>query len=406
MSLRGVPRDKNRARPAPVDDETGMFIEKVKIGFPVVKRRLAVINLETIQRHLGKLVVLLPMALLIIYLVIFSHPRYVSDSTVAIKRASDIDGSSLNVGLLLGASNPSSVEDALYLKEYINSPDMLAILDKQLNFHEAFSQSGLDFFYHLPHEVTAEKFLDYYRNRISVSWDDKNGLLTIQTQGFTPAFAQRFNKAVLKESERFINELSHRIARDQQQFAESEMEKARAKLDDSKRMLLTYQNSNNVLDPQAQALAASTLVNTLMGQKIQMEAELRNLLTYLREDAPQVVSARNAIDSLATQIEEEKSKITAPDGHRLNRMAVDFEEIKSQVAFDTEIYKLALTSIEKTRVEAARKLKVLSVISSPQRPEESRFPDIPYLLASWLLVCGLLFGTIKLLLAVIEDHKD
>ena len=87
-------------------------------------------------------------------------------------------------------------------------------------------------------------------------------------------------------------------------------------------------------------------------------------------------------------------------------MAVDFEEIKSQVAFDTEIYKLALTSIEKTRVEAARKLKVLSVISSPQRPEESRFPDIPYLLASWLLVCGLLFGTIKLLLAVIEDHKD
>jgi len=146
-----------------------MFIEKVRTGIPAVKRRLAVINLETIQRHLGKLVVLIPMALLIIYLVIFSQPRYVSESTVAIKRSSDIDGSSLNVGLLLGASNPSSVEDALYLKEYINSPDMLAILDKQLNFHEAFSQSGLDFLYHLPQQVTAEKFLDYYRNRIAVS---------------------------------------------------------------------------------------------------------------------------------------------------------------------------------------------------------------------------------------------
>jgi capsular polysaccharide transport system permease protein len=87
-------------------------------------------------------------------------------------------------------------------------------------------------------------------------------------------------------------------------------------------------------------------------------------------------------------------------------MAVDFEEIKSKVAFDTELYKLALTSIEKTRVEAARKLKVLSVISSPQQPQESTFPNTPYLIACWLLVCCLLFGTLKLLLAVIEDHRD
>lgn len=104
-----------------------------------------------------------------------------------------------------------------------------------------------------------------------------------------------------------------------------------------------------------------------------MEADLRNLLTYLREDAPQVVSARNAIQSLQAQIDEEQSKITAPQGDKLNRMAVDFEEIKSKVEFNTELYKLTLTSIEKTRVEAARKLKVLSVISSPQLPQESSF---------------------------------
>ena len=211
---------------------------------------------------------------------------------------------------------------------------------------------------------------------------------------------------MLKESERFINEMSHRIARDQLAFAETEMEKARQRLDASKAELLSYQDNNNVLDPQAQAQAASTLVNTLMGQKIQMEADLRNLLTYLREDAPQVVSARNAIQSLQAQIDEEKSKITAPQGDKLNRMAVDFEEIKSKVEFNTELYKLTLTSIEKTRVEAARKLKVLSVISSPQWPQESSFPNIPYLIACWLLVCCLLFGTLKLLLAVIEDHRD
>lgn len=370
------------------------------------KKRLDVVSLTNLTRHLGKLVIILPMALLIIYLAIFSQPRFMSESKVAIKRSDDLASNSVNFGLLLGAINPSSVEDALYLKEYINSPDMLAVLDKQLNFREAFSQSGLDFLHHLSPDETAEKFLRYYRERISVTYDDKAGLLAIRTQGFTPEFALNFNKAVLKESERFINELSHRIARDQLTFAEKEMEKSRSRLNNSKTELLAYQNSNNVLDPEAQALAASSLVNTLMGQKIQMEAELRTLLTYLRDDAAQVVSVRNAIASMQAQIDNEKGKITAPQGDKLNRMAVEFEEIRSRVTFDNELYKLALTSIEKTRVEAARKLKVLSVISSPQQPQESTFPQIPYLIACWLLVCCLMFGTLKLLLAVIEDHRD
>ncbi|MEO3990172.1 capsule biosynthesis protein [Pseudocitrobacter cyperus] len=358
------------------------------------------------QRYLAHIFITAPMALLLIYLMIFSQPRYMSESKVAVKRPNEIDNSSLNVGLLLGASNPSSAEDSLYLKEYINSPDMLMALDKRLNFHQAFSQSGWDVFFHLAGDATTEEFLDYYRSRISIAYDEKSGLLNIQTQGFTPEFAQAFNLAVLKESERFINELSHRISREQMQFAEEELRQTRQRLNESKKQLLAYQNKNNVLDPAASAEAATTLVNTLIAKKIEMEADLRNLLTYLRADAPQVVSTKNAIKALQAQIDEEQSKITAPEGKKLNSMAVDFEEIKGTVAFDTDLYALALKALEKTRMESARKLKTLSVISSPQRPEESSFPNIPYLLISWLLVCGLLFGTAKLLLGIIEDHKD
>jgi len=283
---------------------------------------------------------------------------------------------------------------------------MLNILNHDLNFFQAFGSSGLDFLNHLSDKVTREELFSYYLQRVTANYDDKTGLMTIGTQGFTPEFAQQFNHAVLKESERFINEISHKIAREQQAFAEEEMHKAQARLNISKARMLAFQNQNNVLDPKAQALAAVTLVNMLVSQQIQLQADLRNLLTYLREDAPQVVSAKNAIASLGKQIEQEKSKITAPEGHKLNSMAVDFEEINSQVAFDSDMYKLALTSIEKTRLESARKLKVLSVISSPQVPQETRFPNIPYLIASTMLVCCLLFGTIKLLLAIVDDHKD
>lgn len=383
-----------------------MSTQKVKLLASSLRARTAKINLALIQQHLAWIVIGAPMALLIIYLVIFSQPRYMSESKVAVKRPSDIEGASLSVGLLLGAANPSSAEDSLYLKEYVNSADMLKALDKQLNFHDAWSKSGLDFIYHLSKDTTAEQFLNYYRDRISVTFDDKTGLLAIQTQGFEPEFAQRFNLAVLKESERFINELSHKIARDQLNFAQEELQQARIRLDKSKNELLTYQNQYNILDPEASATAATSVVMALQSKKIELEAELRNLLSYLREDAPQIVTTQNAIKALQAQIDAEQSKITAPGGNKLNSMAADFEEIKARVTFDTEMYKMAIKAIEKTRLESARKLKVLSVISSPQLPEESTFPNSGYLLASWLLVCCLLFGTIKLLLAVIEDHKD
>ncbi|HAU8263929.1 TPA: capsule biosynthesis protein [Kluyvera intermedia] len=383
-----------------------MSTHKVKLLASSLRACTAKFNLAWIQQHLAWIVIAAPMALLVIYLVIFSQPRYMSESKVAVKRPSDIEASSLNVGLLLGASTSSSGEDSLYLKEYINSADMLKVLDKQLDFHDAWSHSGLDFIYHLSKDTTAEQFLNYYRDRISVVFDDKTGLLTIQTQGFTPEFSQRFNKAVLKESERFINELSHKIARDQQNFAQEELRQARVRLDKSKAELLNYQNQNNILDPEVSATAATSLVMTLQGKKVELEAELRNLLSYLREDAPKVISIRNSVKALQAQIDAEQNKITAPGDKKLNSMAADFDEIKARVTFDTEIYTMAIKAIEKTRLEAARKLKVLSVISSPQQPEESSFPRSGYLLASWLLVCCLLFGTIKLLLAVIEDHKD
>lgn len=52
--------------------------------------------------HLWQWMIVAPMALLIVYLAIFSQPRFVSESKVAVKRPNEIDSASLNVGLLLG----------------------------------------------------------------------------------------------------------------------------------------------------------------------------------------------------------------------------------------------------------------------------------------------------------------
>ena len=39
-------------------------------------------------------------------------------------------------------------------------------------------------------------------------------VLAMQAEGFEPAYAQQLNQAILEESERFVNESSHRVARE------------------------------------------------------------------------------------------------------------------------------------------------------------------------------------------------
>lgn len=363
--------------------------------------------LRPLQRDkLAALLIALPLLLTSLYFFTLSQDRYVSEAKVVVKRGADDKAGSLDLGMLLGSGASTLREDAMLLQQYIHSPDMLARLDQALNLKQAFGQpAGWDWLYRLPAGAAREDVLDYYRNRVEVQFDDKTSLLVIRSQGFTPEFAQKLNHAILAESERFINELSHKISREDMAFAQREVDNAYAELSQAREKLLAYQNRNGLIDPHAQAQAAGQLVAELEGKQAQMEAELRNLQSYLQGDSPQVASARNALDALKTQIVHEKAKLASPDDDKLNRKASQFQEIRSWVEFRTDLYRLALTALEKAKVAAAHKQKSLAVISSPQFPELAEYPRRLYTLASLLLIATLLYGITRLALSIIEDHK-
>ncbi len=358
------------------------------------------------KRFLPHLLIGVPMILAAIYLFGIAADRYVTEAKVMVKRAGGAEGGAPDLGALLAGSYSLAREDALYLKEYILSPDMLARLDRSLDLRRAFGEAGPDIFHRLAADAPEEQFLDYYRARVEVSFDDKTSLLTVRTEGFTPVFAQRFNQAILAEAESFINDISHKIAREQMDFAGHEVERSRHRLDAARDALLAHQNLHGVLDPVAQAEAAGKLVADLEARRAQFEAELRQLKSYLNADTPQVVTMQNAIRALEAQAAQEKSKLAAPGAPKLNRVAAQFLEAKATVEFNTDLYKLSLTALENTRIEAARKIKNLVVVSSPHLPEEAERPRRALILASLLLVSSLLYGLVRLAWAVIEDHRE
>jgi len=255
-------------------------------------------NFDAASINFAKWVIVIPMILVVFYYLLIAADRYVSESKIIILKSTDAvagsSGSGISLPSILGAGGASQ-EDALHLKEFIESPDMLDLLDKQLHYKREFGLHGVDLLYWLASWVSREYGLEFYRSRIDLKFDEKNGILTIATQGFTPEIAQQVNQTILRESERFMNELSHRVAREQMAFASDEVRRARQELDKAKGSLLGYQNRFGLLDPAGAADTTNRIAAELEGQLASKEADLKAARELMADSAPQVLNLRNTI---------------------------------------------------------------------------------------------------------------
>lgn len=359
-------------------------------------------------KRLKIVIIFVPMVLATIYYAAFAVNRYVSESTVALQQsggdASGLPGAAL---MLAGLGSPDRNE-TLYLLQYVQSLALLKELDAKLDLRKHYEAERLDAFSRLWGGASQERFLDYYRSRVDVVLDDASSTLTVRTQGFDPAFAQQLNEAILKASERFVNEMSHSLARERLDFGEHELARAAERLQAARTEVLSFQSKNGLLDPTVQAEASSALSAQMQASISKSEAELRGLRSFMTEDAPQVKALRAQIAATQAQLEADRARTTrgGATADRVGELALEFQALRMRAEFALDAYKAALLAIESARIEATRKIKSLAIIEPPSLPETAEYPRRLYNLATLLVVCLLIYLVTRLVIATIREHQD
>lgn len=358
-------------------------------------------------RGLKLFLIVVPILLLAGYYATFAAERYVSETTVTVRQANH-EGSALpGVALLLGGINPPSREDTLFVREYVHSLDLLKRLDERLKLREHFATGTRDPFLRLPPDAPQEEFLEYYRSRVEVAFDDVSSLLTLRVQGFDPAFAQRLAQEILRDSETFVNGFSQSIAREQMKFAQSELTSAADRLQHTKSRLMQFQDQHNVLDPTARARASARARDRTQAQLSRQETELRTLQSYLNDNAAPVQAQRAQVEALRRQLEIERARPLKSSGDaKLTQLASQFRDLGMQVAFAEDTYKVALAAVENARIDAVRKLKTLVVIEPPALPQSAAYPRRLYNMATLFVACCLIYAITRLVITTIRDHQD
>ena len=123
----------------------------------------------------------LPVFLSSIYFYSIGRSRYFVRSDIVVRKASNNSQNNFDISNIIGAGNQSSLEDALFLQTYLESPQVLKGLEKILKIEEVYKKKGLDLYAGLSSKASLEEKYDFFRKQISISLNERSGIIRIRT---------------------------------------------------------------------------------------------------------------------------------------------------------------------------------------------------------------------------------
>lgn len=339
------------------------------------------------------------------YYLLIKSELYESNASIIVKDLNEKSVSALGLSLL-GTGTSSQAQDSMILEDYLLSPDVLALLDKKFHLYDYYRSDALDLFSRLWPFSSREDFLDIYRRHFRVVYDEVSGILRLGFSHTDPTTAQAILTYLIQHAEHQLNVYNERNAEKQLSFVREMTGKNREKLDSSMAALERYQNEHVVLDPATDAQTQSGIIATLEGALVEKRAQYSQMKQYMSKSSFDLIRLADEIRSLETSLKNVKASLTGNAQERLNAILFAYEKLKTQVTFDTEVYKQSLIELESAKVDAQKQAKALVILTKPNLPDGYTYPDKPRLFLTLMLAFALAYGIIAMIGAIIKDHKD
>lgn len=356
-----------------------------------------------IKRQPHWAVAILAIILVSFYWSFWATDRYVSKATVVLE-SPQITSSEVSFSSILTGGSPD--KDLLLLREYLLSTDMLKIVDKELDFRQHYSKYG-DYFSTLGDaNAPIEELHDYYLKRVSIEMDDYAGVLNVEVQAYTPEFAHQMAQLLLDEGEAHMNEMGRRLADEQVVFLEKQLGRLEDRLNETRKDLLDFQNKEGLISPTSTVESINQVVATLEGQLATLQAQRKALASYQSNRSSDMKRVSAEIDAMREQILKQRDRLAQATGNSLNAVSSKYQSLELKSKFAQETYSGAISALESTRLEAARKLKQVSILQSPLLPEYSTEPRRVYNTTVFALIAIFLAFIASMLILIIKEHRD
>ena len=356
------------------------------------------------KRRFYMLLVVLPTLIAAIYLYIFAAGQYVSEARFMVHGRQEARASSA-LSQMMGAAGFKQVpEEAMAVRDYLESHDAFAALQERLNLIELYQRPEADFLARLwSSDMPVEFMLLYYRFMNSVVVDNTSGITTIRARAFRPEDAHQLAEAQLRVSEDFVNHLSARARGASLELAQQELTRAEERVIAAQTAMAEWRLREQAVDPAGLAQISQQGLAALEGQLNAARTELQEKSTWMRSDNPTIVNLRNRAQALETRIQMERDRLTTGTDALPERISA-YERLALEREFATKQLASATSSLEMARVDAQRQQLFLSRVVEPNLAEYPLYPRAGIFLLSFFAIMSILYGIGWLILAGVREH--
>lgn len=286
-------------------------------------------------------------------------------------------------------------QDTLITTNYIESRQMIETMERQMPVRDMFSRDSIDYFSRANADDPIEKFMRYWRKRVTISVDANGGIVSLKVSAFDPQESYALTRAILDESERMVNELSIRARNDAVAESNRELKNAEERLLRTQRAMRDLRNRAGVLDAQSANKNNLTVIGELRKKRIELSVQMTLSLRDLAPERRQIQDMKAQIQELDDNIEKIERQMTSTDPEQrrlLSEAMTEFEALEAERKNALLYHNKVLAASEQARIVANRQIEFFTPVVQPVVPVSAIEPRRHLLTSIVALVALTLFG--------------
>lgn len=363
-------------------------------------------------RHFGLMIsfvlcVLLPACVAGWYLWARAADQYASTLGFSVRK----EKVSSAIELLGGFTNltGSSSADTDILYDYMHSQKLVSEIDASLDLRAIWSKPDHDPIFAFAAPGSIETLVDFWSDKVQVTYNNATRLIEIRVLAFDPADAQAIATQLFEKSTAMINQLNDAAQVDALRFASGERDTAEARLQAARAALTTFRNRNQTIDPASDLQSQAGLLGNLQSQLAAAMIDSDMLAASTKNANARGLQAATRIKVIEDRIAAERAKLglgeTGASTAVFATTVADYERLSVDQEFAETAYRAAQLAYEAAQVDARRQTLYLAAHITPTLAETAQFPQRQMILGTIVMFLCLAWSIAAMVYYSVRDRR-
>ncbi len=344
-------------------------------------------------RRRGLRIIGIPFLCVLFYGLLIAPAGKAVDSSFVILRAGESRDASQVAGLI-GAGTGEGLTDAYRIREYLRSREAMLAMEQRHGFLAHFREGTWDPFSR-PINLPALGLDPYqfYKRRIDIGIDVREGIVRLRVEAMTPADSRRFANGLLALARERTNAISDVLNADQIASLEEDVRRAEGDMREASEQLARAQRRQRELDPQMASTTTYQLIADLESTLVSRQAQRDSIVDNGMPESPLLTRMNAEIASIREQIDQTRARLTGEAGtSSLAEASMHLGPANTRLRLSQMRLEASLRTLEQANLNTIGQRRYLAVISNPVQPYDTWLDRLLKLLGLTLISTILAWG--------------